>query len=137
MSIYAVYDTNVLVSALLSRKPDSAVVAVVEALLTGKVTPLYNGEIVQEYRDVLRRDKFRLPQKLVDSIVAYIVENGIDSQRNASAETLPDPQDVVFYEVALSKEGVFLVTGNKKHFPQTSIVVSPSEFLEVLRGKTE
>lgn len=137
MSIYAVYDTNVLVSALLSRKPDSAVVAVVEALLTGKVTPLYNGEIVQEYRDVLRRDKFRLPQKLVDSIVAYIVENGIDSQRSASAETLPDPQDVVFYEVALSKEGTFLVTGNKKHFPQTSIVVSPSEFLEVLRGKTE
>lgn len=137
MSIYAVYDTNVLVSAFLSRRPDTAVVLVVEALLTGKVTPLYNGEIVQEYRDVLRRDKFRLPQKLVDSIVAYIVENGIDSQRNASAETLPDPKDVVFYEVALSKEGTFLVTGNKKHFPQTSIVVSPSEFLEVLRGKTE
>ena len=35
-------------------------------------------------------------------------------------------EDVVFYEVALSKDDAYLVTGDKKHFPQEAIVVPPS-----------
>ena len=49
-----------------------------------------------------------------------------------SSENYPDPKDVVFYEVALSKDDAYLVTGNKKHFPQTPIVVTPAEMLEIL-----
>ena len=52
----------------------------------------------------------------------------------ASSEYFPDPKDVVFYEVALSKEDAYLVTGNKKHFPQTLIVVTPAEMLEILES---
>ena len=137
MSVYAVYDTNVLVSAFLSRQSDSAVVLAVEALLAGRVIPLYNADILQEYRDVLRRDKFRLPEQLIDKVIRYIVEAGVDSRRIASEQLFNDPGDVVFYEVALSKEGAFLVTGNKKHFPATTIVVSPREFLDILCRKTE
>ena len=40
--------------------------------------------------------------------------------------------DIVFYEVALSKAGSFLVTGNIKHFPKNPIVVTPSEFLRII-----
>ena len=137
MSVYAVYDTNVLVSAFLSRQADSAVVLAVEALFAGRVIPLYNADILQEYRDVLRRDKFRLPEQLIDKVIRYIVEAGVDSRRIASEQLFNDPGDVVFYEVALSKEGTFLVTGNKKHFPATTIVVSPREFLDILCRKTE
>ena len=50
-----------------------------------------------------------------------------------SDEFFPDPKDIVFYEVALSKEDAYLVTGNKKHFPQKSIVVTPAEMLEILK----
>lgn len=39
----------------------------------------------------------------------------------------------MFYEVALSKEDAFLVTGNQKHFPMTPIVVTPAELLEILK----
>ena len=39
----------------------------------------------------------------------------------------------MFYEVALSKEDAYLVTGNKKHFPKTPIVVTPAEMLEILQ----
>ena len=35
--------------------------------------------------------------------------------------------------VALSKEDAFLVTGNKKHFHRTPIVVTPAEMLEILQ----
>ncbi|MBP3738668.1 MAG: hypothetical protein J6I72_06425 [Muribaculaceae bacterium] len=43
--IYAVIDTNVIVSALLTRNAESSTVKVIEALLCGKIVPLYNEEI--------------------------------------------------------------------------------------------
>lgn len=132
MRVYAVYDTNILVSALLSRKPDSAVVLALEVLLSGKVVPLYNDEILAEYNDVLRREQFKLPEVLVSGVVNQIKIDGIASERISSGEPFPDPDDAVFYEVALSKDGAFLVTGNPRHFPKTPIVVTPHEFLEHL-----
>ena len=52
--------------------------------------------------------------------------------RTKTEETFLDPSDAVFYEVAMSKEGSYLVTGNIKHFPKRPIVVTPSEMLEML-----
>ena len=132
MKVYAVYDTNILVSALLSRKPDSAVVLALETLLSGEVTPLYNDEILAEYNDVLHREKFKFPEDLVSGVVNQIKKDGILSERISSGESFPDPDDAVFYEVALSKDEAFLVTGNTRHFPKTPIVVTPLEFLKIL-----
>jgi len=53
--IYAVIDTNVLVSALLTSNLEAATVKVLEALQYKKITPLYNDEIINEYVKVLRR----------------------------------------------------------------------------------
>ena len=61
-----------------------------------------------------------------------IKKDGIASERIHSDETFPDPSDVVFYEVALSKEDSFLVTGNSRHFPKNPIVVTPAEFLKLI-----
>ena len=47
-------------------------------------------------------------------------------------EIFPDPKDIVFYEVSLSKEGSYLVTGNIKHFPQKSFVITPAEMVRLL-----
>lgn len=132
MSIFAVYDTNILVSGLLSKRPDSAVVLTLEALLNKEVIPLYNQEILDEYKEVLHRDKFKLPEELVDSVVGQIEKDGIAADRVHSDEEFIDLDDAVFYEVALSKEDTFLVTGNAKHFPKKPIVVSPAEFLKIL-----
>ena len=131
MKIFAVYDTNILVSGRLSKHPDSAVVLTLDALLNQEVTPLYNQEILNEYRDVLHREKFKLPKDLVDSVVNQIEKDGLQADRVHTDEVITDPDDVVFYEVALSKEDAFLVTGNSKHFPQKPIVVSPAEFLKI------
>ena len=59
--------------------------------------------------------------------------NGIHGDRVPSAEQFPDPKDVVFYEVAMSKKDAYLVTGNKKHFPNKPIVVTPAEMVEILK----
>lgn len=133
--IYAVIDTNVFVSALLSRHPDSATVQVVNALLKHGICPLYNQEIIVEYKDVLHRDKFRFPIEAIDYIINAVQDYGISAERVISSEIFPDPKDIVFYEVALSKDDAYLVTGNIKHFPKTPIVVTPVEMLEILKGQ--
>ena len=132
MKVFAVYDTNILVSALISKRSDTAVVLALETLLSGDVTPLFNDEIIAEYKEVLHREQFKLPAQMVDGIIRRIQEKGISSQRVYSDESFPDADDVVFYEVALSREDSFLVTGNTKHFPKTPIVVTPLEFLKII-----
>lgn len=130
--IYAVFDTNVLVSALITHNVNASTVKVVEAIGNGKVIPLYNDEIVAEYDEVLSREKFGLLKSKVKRLIETLKNKGIDSERVASGEAFPDVSDAVFYEVALSKENAYLVTGNLKHFPSTPIVVTPAEMIEIL-----
>jgi putative PIN family toxin of toxin-antitoxin system len=130
--IYAVIDTNVFVSALLSRLPNTATVKLVRILFERGMCPLYNEEIIAEYQDVLHRRKFHFPSEAIDEIIKTVQDIGISSERISSDEFFPDPKDVVFYEVALSIEDAYLVTGNKKHFPKKPIVVTPAEMLEIL-----
>ncbi|MCQ2072302.1 MAG: PIN domain-containing protein [Bacteroidaceae bacterium] len=82
--LYAVIDTNVIVSAMFTHNPES-------------------------------------PTKY-------------PGKKDAGGNVFPDPKDIVFYEVALSKEGSFLVTGNIKHFPKDPIVVTPAEFLDIFKN---
>ena len=130
--LYVVFDTNVIVSALVSHNPNSATVKVVEAISVGKIVPLYNEEILAEYDDVLHRAKFNLLDRDVSSMIGTIIKLGMPMDRTESKETLVDMSDLVFYEVALSKEGAFVVTGNLKHFPRSPIVVTPSELLMMI-----
>lgn len=130
--IYAVIDTNVIVSAHISKNLNAATSKVWEAVLQGKLTPIYSDEIVEEYTEVLRRKKFNIPESLIKRSIDKILMNGVRGERVLSYEFFPDPKDVVFYEVALSKNDAFLVTGNIKHFPKTPIVVTPAEMLEIL-----
>ena len=58
---------------------------------------------------------------------------GIPAERIQSNEVFPDIDDVFFYEVALSKDNAYLVTGNKKHFPKSPIVVTPAEMITILQ----
>lgn len=133
--IYAVIDTNVLVSALLSRHPDAATVRVADLIFSGRIVPLVNEEILTEYDDVLHRKKFHFPKPLIDAILHEVRLRGLLLGRTKSSLKFPDPADTVFYEVALSKDVAFLVTGNTKHFPTAPIVVTPSEFLTICAGR--
>lgn len=132
MKVYAVIDTNVIVSSILSNHLDSATVLVRDNILDGKLIPMFNEEILAEYKDVLNRPKFKFPSALVKAVLDAITSVGLYMERTDSGEFFPDPKDAVFYEVALSKEDSYLVTGNTKHFPKTPIVVTPAEMLEIL-----
>lgn len=70
---------------------------------------------------------------LIDETLDIIRRYGINSSRTETAEQLPDPKDVVFYEVTLSVDDSFLVTGNIKHFPKKPFVVTPAEMLQIIQ----
>ena len=132
--VFAVIDTNVIVSALLSRNnKESNTSRVFEAILDGRITPLYNEEILDEYKEVLGRSKFPFYKEDVEMVEILMVTVGLKLGRTTSFEgVFPDPKDVVFYEVTLSKDDAYLVTGNIKHFPKKPFVVTPAEMVEIL-----
>ena len=134
MKIFAVIDTNVIVSALISRHTDSATVMVLDSVFSEHIIPVYNEDILNEYATVLRRKKFNFSEDFINETITTIKDKGIHSERVNSGETLPDAKDLVFYEVALSKEDSFLVTGNLKHFPKKPFVVSPAEMMEIIHA---
>ena len=131
--IYAVIDTNVIVSALLSKNSHSSTTIVYEAILDGLLIPVYNDEILKEYLDVLSRKKFPFAKEDIQYIELLLTHIGIKMDRTKTNEEIfPDQKDVVFYEVALSKEDAYLVTGNIKHFPKKPFVVTPAEMVAIL-----
>lgn len=111
---------------------DSATVVVLDSIFFDIITPIYNDEILHEYNSVLRRSKFNFSEERIKKTLETIKSKGIHSERLNSGEILPDPKDLVFYEVALSKEDSFLVTGNIKHFPKKPFIVTPAEMLTII-----
>lgn len=129
MSLFVVFDTNVLVSAMLSHNITSSTVKIVNALYGGWFVPLYNDEILSEYREVLHREKFSFSKAEIENILEAVVKTGVQVPRTHCDEHFPDPKDVMFFETALSVDGAFVVTGNLKHFPKSPIVVTPAELM--------
>lgn len=134
MRCYAVIDTDVLVSALISSHDDAATVQVVNKLFTAEFIPLYSKAIMDEYSNVLHRKKFHFSDEAINDFLLFIKQNGILINPNDSGEILPDMKDLPFYEAVLEKqrEGAYLVTENVKHFPHKPFVVTPNKMLEIL-----
>ena len=133
--IYAVIDTNVIVFALLTHNPMVATAKVLDFLSEGRIAPVYNEEIMNEYQDVLHRKKFHFKEDKIQMVLNYIRHYGIHSDRIPYTGEMPDEKDRPFYEVSLSMDDSFLVTGNLKHFPVTPKVVTPSQMIEIISNQ--
>ena len=72
MKIFAVIDTNVIVSALISKHNDSATVLILESIFIDAITPIYNDEILDEYNTVLRRGKFNFSENRIKTTLETI-----------------------------------------------------------------
>lgn len=135
MNYLVVIDTNVLISALLSKHSDVATVQVLNAVFDGTIIPVFNDEILAEYDNVLHRPKFKFPDSSIQLLLETIQTYGIFTKQLITNEILPDPKDLVFYEVVMAKqdENAYLVTGNSKHFPKKPFIVTPNELLAIIK----
>jgi len=133
--MHIVLDTNVLVSGL--HNPDGTPGRIVDLVMGGRVQLFYDDRILGEYLDVLARPELGIDPSLAQAVVGYIRLAGIRvTALPLPADTLPDPDDLPFAEVAVSGAADALVTGNAKHFAkwkeQGNIVLSPAQLLERL-----
>ena len=139
MEYYAVTDTNVLLSALLSKSEDSATVKVLDAVFERRIIPLYHQDILTEYDEVLHREKFHLREDAIQVVLAAVRQYGVEVFPQPTGEVLIDMDDLVFYEVAMEKrdDDAYLVTGNRKHYPFRDFIVTPAEMIKIMEGNTE
>ena len=135
MSCYAVVDTNVLVSALLTEHEDAATVQILRKILGGDIIPVFSAEIIKEYREVLTRRKFGFSVSLVTYLIDALEQFGIPVEPSPLGIVLPDQKDLPFFEVVTERRkrgDAYLVTGNRKHFPEEPFIVTPRELLSIL-----
>ena len=130
--IHAVIDTNVLISALLSSKENAATVQLLQKVILGEIVPVYSEKILSEYQEVLQRQKFKFPAEDQIYLLSAIKKYGKHINPVPSDVVLPDKKDLPFYEAAVTSEGQYLVTGNKKHFPNASFILTPREMLSIM-----
>lgn len=128
-----VLDTNVVVSAHLKEHGFERFV--LDLALARKLSLYVSVEILEEYRGVLARDKFRLdPKKVAGSL--QLIEQAARRVRSERKLTVAkDPDDNKFLECAAEAQADYLVTGNKRHFPKEwglTRVVNARELLEAI-----
>ena len=82
---------------------------------------MMDEEMVNEYHDVLSREKFHFPFELVDVVLKRFMASGvrvsIQSEDNLEVNA---PKDRCFFDVTMAGRAVYdamLVTGNILHFP--------------------
>lgn len=132
--IRTVIDTNVLVSAMISSAGNEALL--LTAINQGLVLPYFSEEILEEYSDVLFRPRFGFPAEVVDALLDLFRHRGKLLNPVPIAAVSPDPGDDKFIACALAGKVDFLVTGNKRHFPQSLEsgvkVLNAAELLEFI-----
>ena len=133
MNFYAVIDTNVLISALL--KKTSIPGRVLDYVFSEIITPVLNKELLDEYREVMSRNKFGFNKSEIDFVLSVLESKSLFFDRTKTFEEFIDQDDIVFYEIVLSarsKMNTYLVTGNLKHFPNKPFIVAPKEMVEIV-----
>jgi len=135
--ILIVLDTNVIVSAAIRAAGPPA--RLVDRVLRGEAQAVTCPTVITEYRDVVRREKFRqygFPPRWLDTMIADSLQL---SDPPVWPQPIPDPKDAPFLALARTA-GAWLVTGNLKHFPRAArngvTVLSPADYLLRL-GKSE
>ena len=82
---------------------------------------------------MLSRPKFRFKKSLILQLLDYVRQEGefIAVEPLLDIHTSIGEDDRMFYEVAKTGKAAYLVTGNKRHFPNEDIVRTPKEFVDI------
>jgi len=130
-----VIDTNVLVSGLLT--PYGSPAEIVRMIVLGILEPCYDGRILSEYEEVLKRPKFGFYDEEINALMEYIIHAGFSAASQPVPSVLTDPDDEPFLEVAIASGARYLITGDTKHFHMRTYkgikIVPPLQFLKEYR----
>lgn len=129
-----VFDTNVIVSALLADEEENNELKLMEYVNLGIITPIFSNEIMKEYKEVLSRKEFGFNKKSIGDMIARFKKRGILIKPHKLDLEFKDKPDLKFYEVVMEKKdkNTKQVTGNIKDFPFDKRIVTPRELLKLI-----
>lgn len=88
MKTFAVIDTNVIVSAMLTHNQESPTRFIIEKVRLGQIIPMMNQQIMEEYVEVLSRSKFKLNPEAIQNVKCLFEVRGVHLVPETSAGTL-------------------------------------------------
>jgi putative PIN family toxin of toxin-antitoxin system len=112
MTLTGVYDTNVIVSAIL--KPGSIPASLVALAMEGAVRLFLTQEILEEYREVLKRPKFGFDPSSVDAFLQDIEKAAVMVYPTKRVRRALDEPDNRFLECAKTAKAHYLETISKR-----------------------
>jgi putative PIN family toxin of toxin-antitoxin system len=127
-----VYDTNVVVSGLLSSRGIPALL--LDLVFNKRVTLILSEEIFNEYVEVLGRPKFNLPKRQRNSVLRQLRKLADWVAPDQRISVAKDPDDNIILECAVAGRSDYLVTGNLRHFPKSISqipILNPRQFLDI------
>ncbi|HUG98045.1 MAG TPA: putative toxin-antitoxin system toxin component, PIN family [Gammaproteobacteria bacterium] len=131
-----VVDTNVVVAGLVTAPGTSPVVAMLDAMLSGRLLYLMSPALLQEYRSVLLRPRIAklhgLGEPEVDRVLVELTANAI-WREPGRASPAPDPGDDHLWALLTIHDGSILITGDRllqSKPPPDNRMISPSAWLE-------
>ena len=130
-----VLDTNVIVSGLIN--PNGSPAAILNLVVNAKVQLLYDIRILQEYIEVLHRKKFGFNPESIEALIDYLQDEGEYISAEPTSMKFKDDDDRSFYEVMITGEADYLISGNLSHFPEDKNFKSPREFLTKYENRNE
>jgi putative PIN family toxin of toxin-antitoxin system len=106
-----IIDTNVLVSAALKNKDPEAVILFVTS--QPDIEWIVSPAIVAEYKEVLARKKFGLPQEFLLKWFQFLDGVTVSVDVKLELEFARDRKDAKFLACALVSDAEFLITGDR------------------------
>ena len=133
MKVHAVIDTNVLISSLITTNFESPTISIIREITKGNIVPIYSDYLMTEYREVLSRSKFKIPDEILERVLKMFIENGLKFEPTDEFVIMPDPDDTPIFLITMQTRELdsYLVTGNTKHYPAADYVVTPRRMMDI------
>ncbi|MFH0816790.1 MAG: putative toxin-antitoxin system toxin component, PIN family [Methanobacteriota archaeon] len=132
--IRAIYDTNVLVSALNGQGPPYMAL---RAVYREKVRLVISPEILFEFEEVLSRPKFPYSQEQIKEILAMTIKiSEVVHPKSKVNLVKDDPDDNKVIEAAIAGKAGYIVTGDKHLLTLKRVrgieIITPKDFIQRL-----
>lgn len=129
-----IVDTNVLVSALITRDKSAPTAKIAHLMLAGRLRYIYSMDLLAEYRAVLLWPKVQRLHSLtpdeIDVLLETVIGNGA-LRETPAAGVAPDPGDTHLVALLMAETRATLITGDglllDKLRPRYA-VISPREW---------
>ncbi len=140
MTVKIVVDTNIFVSAIISKSGASR--RVIRGCLEGKYLPLMGNSLFAEYESLINRDEIIKKSPLTSAEIEVLLASFMSVCRWISIyylwrPNLKDEADNHLIELALAGNAQFIITNNIKDFRGAELsfphlqILQPEYFLEV------